>query len=241
MNFSTWCIFYQKRVVRGAVAEVWLDEMTSLIVEDLLAEKLEVSGPRGVAHWDATAGEPKNDRGLLPRYNAWNDRQVTAWHGELADYAIYYAFGAYLARTYDGANLFRRIVRSEESGADAVEAALRRGGVSVSFGELLVEWAVANLLSDSTRASAPYRYNAGTWRTSEVGGIAFRLGSINLFNYSYQGWQEGPILYSVDQLGDRETQLPHSNIFIGLGRHKGLVELSLTVPEGVRVTVVVKR
>ena len=47
-------------------------------------------------------------------------------------------------------------------------------------------------------------------------------------------------MYSVDQLSARESQLPHSNIYIGLGRHKGVLELSMTIPAGVRVTVVVK-
>ena len=232
--------FYQKTVVAGGVAEIWLDEMTSMFVEDLLAEKLGVNGPRGVAYGDGTAGAVKNDRGLLPRYNAWNDSQVTAWHGELADYAVYYAFGAYLARNYDGPGLFRRIVRSDDSGVHAIEAALRQNGARVSFGEVLTDWAIANLLSDSTGAPFPYRYNAGNWRMFDVRGTTFRLGSINLFNYLYQGWQEGPIVYSVDQLSGRRTQVAHSNIYVSVGRRSGIVRLSATVPAGTRIAVVVK-
>ena len=80
--------------------------------------------------------------------------------------------------------------------ADAVEAALRTLGNSVSFGDLIVNWAVANLLSDDTGAPAPYRYNSGTWSTSSVGAATYRVGSINLFNYRY-GSLSGPRFSSL--------------------------------------------
>ena len=50
--------FYQKPVVRDADSESWLNEMASEVAEDLIADKMMVSGPRGVAYDDPTAGEP---------------------------------------------------------------------------------------------------------------------------------------------------------------------------------------
>ena len=107
--------FYQKPVKHDIFSETWLNEMASEVAEDLIADKLSVYGPRGVLD-DPTAGEPENWRGRLPDYNAANDIQVTAWRTEdsiLKHYGIVYAFGAYLARTYGGAALFRDIVQSE--------------------------------------------------------------------------------------------------------------------------------
>ena len=75
------------------------------MADDLVAGKLGLHGSRGVANDDGSAGEPGNSRGRLPRYNLWNDIQVSTWNGWLSNYSIAYALGAYLARTY-GAELF---------------------------------------------------------------------------------------------------------------------------------------
>ena len=108
--------FYQKRVKHDfrTVSETWLNEMSSEVAEDLVAEELKVNGPRGVAYDDSTAGVPENWRGRLPWYNYYNYIQVTAWDysDTLKHYSISYALGAYLARTY-GAGLFRHIVQND--------------------------------------------------------------------------------------------------------------------------------
>ena len=245
--------FYQKQVLRDAASETWLNEMASEVAEDLVAHKAMVSGPRGVAHDDPTAGVPGALRGRLPLYNLFNDMRVTKWDGVIADYAVNYALGAYLARTYGGAELFRAIVQSDRSGVDAIEAALAATGHDVSFGDVLAGWAVATLLSDNTAAPHPYRYNPGTWSTSHSGGERFRLGSINLYHYRYvppeqpsscigpglanRPAQEGPRLRSLQSFNAR-TQPPHSNMYATLGRTTGTLHLRVTA-EG-RITVVVK-
>ena len=236
--------FYQKPILRDAGAATWLNEMASEMAEDLIADKMEADGPRAVAYGDPTAGEPLNEDGRLPRYNVYNDMQVTTWDGELANYSINYALGAYLARTYGGAELFGAIVQSELAGVAAIEGALRALGHSVSFGDVLTDWAVATLLSDNTGAPAPYRYNAGTWSESQAGGLTFRLGSINLFNYllaPYSGRLrlEGPYLHSIEAFNERE-QPPHSNTYATLGRTSGPVRMRVSAEAGNRITVVIK-
>ena len=247
--------FYQKPVLRDTGSEAWLNEMASEVAEDLIADKMMVRGPRGVAHDDPTAGAPGNRRGRLPYYNLFNDEPVTVWNGKIADYAGKYAFGAYLARTYGGAALFSEIVQSGEAGFLAVEAALRALGHDVPFGQLLADWAVATMLSDSTAAPAPYRYNPSTWTTSHIGGQEYRLGSINLYNYRFdppevvsdcigpdlasRSSQEGPYLHSLSSLSDR-VQPPHSNAIATLGRNTGTVRLLLDVETENLITVVVK-
>ena len=239
--------YYQKEVARDIESETWLNEMASEVAEDLVADKLGVRGPRGVASGDATAGDADNRFGRLPEYNRYNDIQVTAWGGTLANYSINYALGAYLARNYGGAELFSRIVQSGRSGVEAVEGALRELGHEVPFPQLLANWAAANLLSDNTAAPVPYRYNPGTWSTSRAGGatsIEFRLGSINLYNYTPRrprGYPDrpGPHLHDLIAFNAR-AQPPHSNMYTTLGRVAGTLRLRVTAPAGNRVTVVVK-
>ena len=247
--------FYQKPVLREVASATWLNEMASEMASDLIADKLQVNGPRGVAYDDPAAGMPGNERGRLPYYNLFNDLQVTAWDGVIANYSLNYALGAYLARTYGGAALFSHIVQSSGSGIAAIETALAAAGHDVSFGQVLADWAVATLLSDSTAAPAPYRYNTGAWSTSYTGGEQFLLGSINLFNYRYEPPEqasdcigpdlasrsalEGPYLHSLRTFNDR-PQPPHSNMFATLGRNSGSVRLSVSAEAGNLITVVVK-
>ena len=234
--------FYQKPVVRDTVSEAWLNELASEVATDLIADKLMIKGPRGVASDDPTAGEPDNLSGRLPDYNLYNDIQVTAWDEYLANYSINYAFGAYLARNYGGAELFANIVQSDRAGVRAVEGALRDLGHDASFVQLLTNWGAANLLSDNTDAAVPYRYNAGTWSTSRVGSIEYRLGSINLYNYIYAPGRlarPGPYLHPLPSFNDG-PQVPHSNRYTTLGRHTGAVRLRVSAESENRITVVVK-
>ena len=233
--------FYQKPVLRGARSETWLNEMASVVAEDLIADKIQVNGPRGVAYDDPTAGQPDNRSGRLPRYNLYNDLRVTAWQGTLANYSISYALGAYLARNYGGAELFGRIVRSERGGVEAVEGALRGLGHQVSFAQILANWAAAGLLSDNTEAPVPYRYNTGTWSTSRAGGTDYRLGSINLFHYFRRdGRGAGPYLHDLDGYNAR-GQPAHSNKYAALGRWSARdYNWKLSARAGRRLTIVFK-
>ena len=241
--------YYQKLIMNELPdpppSEAWLNEMASEVTPDLIADKLGIPGPRGVAYNDPTEGAPGNTNGRLPRYNYWNDIQVTKWDGDLRNYSINYALGAYLARNYGGAALFREIVQNDQAGVVAIEAALTTLGHDVSFADVLTDWAVANLLSDDTSAPHPYRYNSGTWFTSSVGGQTFRLGSIDLFNYRYEGEEpntpyDGPYLYRNLSEFIADPHPPHSNRYATLGRATGTVRLRITAPAGNRITVVVK-
>ena len=246
--------FYQKLILRDGSSAAWLNEMASEVAEDLIADKLMIDGPRGVDYDDATAGERGNLRGRLPEYNFFNDIRVTSWEDDIANYSINYALGAYLARTY-GAALFSHIVQSDAYGVEAIEGALRDLGHDLSFGDVLANWAAANLLSDNTAAPAPYRYNSGTWSTSHAGGIEYRLGSIDLFNYAFlppgvslEGIGPnllgrlaffGPYLHSLRTFNGR-TQPPHSNMYATIGRATGTVRLNVSAGSDNRITVVVK-
>ena len=241
--------FYQRRIRRDIQDEAWLNEMSSEVAVDLVADKIMIPGPRGVAYDDPTGGAPENYGGRLPDYNVYNHIQVTSWdrYDALKHYAVTYALGAYLARTYGGAGLFRAIIRNNREGIEAIEAGLRAQGHTVSFEEVLADWAVATLLSDHPGAPHPYRYNPGTWSISQVAGEAFRLGSINLYHYrNYYGegpddYWDGPLVYTVPAFNSLlGPQPPHSNRYAGLGYGTAAVRLRITADAGSYVTVVVK-
>jgi hypothetical protein len=191
--------FYQRGVLRGAVSarDVWINEMASQVVEDLLSsdDKLNVMGPRGVDGADGSAGSAGNTDGRLPLFNARNDRSLSDWNYDLPSYSITYAFGAWLARNYGGAALLNRLMKCTSTGPDSIEDIVSQAtGRTEHFARLLQRWGVAQLLSDATDAPPGYRYNAGGFFSSSVGGSAYRLGSINLYNYTYGG-QVGPYRY----------------------------------------------
>ncbi|MDD9986417.1 MAG: putative Ig domain-containing protein [Spirochaetaceae bacterium] len=234
--------FYQKPVLRNAISETWLNEQASEVAEDLIADKVMIDGPRAVAYDDPTAGAPGNLGSRLPDYNLHNDIQVTTWDGYLANYSIAYAFGAYVARNYGGAALFGDIVQSDRAGVGAIEGAIRNQGRDESFLDVLTNWGAANLLSDNTAAPAPYQYNTGTWRTSYADGLEFRLGSINLYNYTYARGRlarPGPYLHPLPVFNER-VQPPHSNMYTTLGRNSGTLSLRVTAESDNVITVVVK-
>ena len=193
--------YYQKPITHTltTLTQVWLEEMIALVTEDLISDKMGLPGPRGVP---LKGGSPDYSPGTRPRksyrlmaYNLSSEPQpgpslTTNW-GKPSfgySYGISYAFGAYLARNYGGAALFREIVRNEHSDEQAVLAAISKvnPGVSKTVGDLLFEWAAASIKSDNPSSETPtYNFGGSTGRTTtvEMGGTSYILGSINLYNY----------------------------------------------------------
>ncbi|MBN1647601.1 MAG: hypothetical protein JW874_06180, partial [Spirochaetales bacterium] len=245
--------FYQKAIVatNGTyMSETWLDEMCSGTTEDFVARKIEVDGPRGVAFNEPGAGDPDNYYGRMPGYNYYNDASLTTWdnvnEGVEADYGGVYAFGAYLARNYGGAGLFREIVQNTGTTTDAVTSALETMGyLDEDFSSVFCKWAAANLLSDSTDAPEDYRYNTGTWFTSTLGSVSYDLGSINLFNYVYDTGSSaytGPYLYTDPaNIGRDERQGGTSNLYFRYGTNlTGTVETNIRFDNTDVLTIVIK-
>lgn len=232
--------FYQKTVLRsnGAPTETWLDELCSLVTEDILAYHMQVDGPRGVTYNTATAGPSGNTNGRLPEYNYFNDISLTNWNNNTRNYAINYAFGAYLARNFGGAPFLRNIVHNSHTNYRAIEYALSTQGYSFDFATALRKWAAANLLSNQTAPpSGFYQYNSGDWFTSSLSGTEYKLGSINLYNYNY-GLLTGPYIYTTMPTGTQEKM---SNIYFLAGTSRtGQLQYKIDLPKEIKLTVVVK-
>ena len=242
-----WSIFIRRSCWRNVPwhrtpEERWFNKMVSMVAMDLISDKIMSNTPRGVPYDDPTGGDKLITNSLITAYNHYNYVQVDTVIDDSAGYAVFYALGAYLVHAYGGAALFRDIIHNDKAGIEAIEAGLHTQSHDVSFDDVLQDWAVANLLSDNTAAPHPFRYNSGTWSESEAGGVTFRLGSINLFNYRF--WygdrhQDGPRFFTVATFNE-SAQQPHSNRFVALGDVSGEVRLALTAPRDNRLTVVVK-
>jgi hypothetical protein len=230
--------FYQRAVLRDAMAtgDTWINEMASQVVEDLLADKMGVIGPRGVDGADGTDGTAGNTAGRLPLFNAYNDLSLSDWNNDLASYSITYAFGAWLARNYGGAKLLNRLMQCASTGPASIEDIVSlETGRSESFSRLLQRWSAAQLLSDATDPSAGYRYNAGAFFDSTVDGNAYRLGSINLYNYT-----PAPYLYTRSTVGSYQPLSTSQALCQGAIPGTGVLAWTLDMPDGVIASVVVK-
>jgi hypothetical protein len=241
--------FYQKTVLRtnGAGTETWIDEMCSLVTEDLVSDKLGLTGPRGVdptVYTNGSAGLPNNTKGRLPIYNYFNDVSLTYWYKEnyvLVSYGINYAFGAYLARNYGGAQLFRNVVQNGYTDYRAIESVLTNIDPYYTFGNILQRWAISNLLSDYITTDSGYQYSqynitTDYWFTDTLS-YNYNVGSINLENYVYKTVQ-GPYIYSTMPTG---TMPPASNeYYLAANNLYGSQTWNIKLKSTVRLSVLAK-
>ena len=234
--------FYQKNFIANATAftETWINEMCSMLIEDFLADKTGVEGPRGVAPLDSTAGDPGNIEGRLPWFNQYLFRPLIVDYPQpfyLEDYPVAYAFGAWLARNYGGVDFLHNVVSSPYADKAAIEYAVQAyTGGTESFERLLQRWGGAIFLSDKTDAPSKYQYNSGGWFTSAINGNEYNLGSINLYNYN----PAPEIATSASQLSSGLTA-PGTNVYLLAKENaSGKLAWDITIPGDVRLTVIFK-
>jgi len=179
--------FYQKSVLlAGDSTDTWIDEMLAETTEELVATKIQHTGPRGVAYTDGSAGDTDNTSGRYPLFNENNTLSLTSWTNALLDYSRVNAFGAFLTRNYGGAKLLHDVMHNSYTDEQAVVDAVNKStnGGSKTFDNLLTEWGVAVLLSDHENLEDTPFYNTGDFTEESYNGTTYEMGSINFFNYS---------------------------------------------------------
>ena len=232
--------FYQKQIVNNvSETDTWLNEMCSMVTEDLIADNLGVPGPRGIAG-NYSVPQDSIYNGRLPLFNVTNDDSLTLWDGSLTDYSIVYGFGSFLARNYGGAEFFRKIVQNPQTDEQAILTALSSLGYTRTFEQLLVEWGETILMSDLSETG----YNKTV--TTVLDGINYVLYPINLTNYAYDldSWTlKDPKIYNgtVSNLMPDFLPQPASNIYYQAGHNlTGIQRWMVEVPLGITLTVVTK-
>ena len=254
--------FYQFTVLHSTRLDTWLGELLSLTFEDLVAYNAGTYGPRNV--YDDVRhnieGSGTNPGGRLANYICNNDISLTQWRGEIRNYAINYAFGAYLMRNFGiedtqvGGHYFLENIYATKaqpiSSIDRVVSAVRAvpKGEDETFASLLQQWAIAGLLSDSPQSTSNdhLTYYLDNW----YGAIPFQLGSIEL--YAYKHTDSGPCKNIVGPAAWETTadlfynfqnqQAPASNVLIlPAGDISGTRRYKVTLSEGTQMSIVAKR
>ena len=237
-EFTHMIYFYQKEILSGQYSNTAINEMSAQCVEDLVANKIESDGPRGVPFAAPSAGASNNRNGRIPLYNEYNDYTLLDWSRNqdesLINYSKTYTLGAYLMRNYGGANFIRELIQNNATGANSIVDAVNANGGAVSnYGDVLQRFGAANLVSNQIETDAGYKFNTSDWSSSTINGITYDLGAINLYNYS-------PTPYIYDKLPN--LQKPGSNLFYRAGKNlNGNLEWSFKeINNNTRVTVVIK-
>ena len=177
--------FYQKRILLDTDTDTWINEMLSETTEELIATKIQHTGPRGVDYTDGSDGSSGNTNGRYPLFNTNNTLSLTAWNNRLEDYSKVNAFGAFLTRNYGGAKLLHDIMHNTYVDKQAIVYAVNKSaeGEGKTFENLLSEWGVAVLLSDHDNLVNTPEYNTGWFTNTVYGNTVYEMGSINFFNY----------------------------------------------------------
>lgn len=239
--------FYQKQVKQNLSqdTDAWINEMASMVTEDLVADKLGVPGPRGLV--SLAAGTAKVSGGRFPDFVSYHDvLSLTGWgtsgdptsdNWTLESYANAYAFGSWLVRNYGGPALLGSLVSNNLVDAGAVVAAVNaNGGTGETFASLVRHWGLAVFLGNSS--TAPFQYSNGGNPFSWSGG-SFRAGEINVAAYwdSYTN-QLGPYVFP-GVLPSGAQVYPGATLFDRVETLSGPVSHTLTLPPNVALTVVV--
>ncbi|NPA51163.1 MAG: hypothetical protein GXO02_06005, partial [Epsilonproteobacteria bacterium] len=228
-EFQHMIAFYQRAVLKDIMDETWFSEMLSESIEDLLAVNIEYDGPRNVSYTDGSAGEIGNSGGLSQRFvefNKYNYVPLPTWGVFPGDYGKVSAFGAYLSRNFNGAEVLHNIFYSNKSGKDAILEATKLS----DFNDLLARWATAVILSDKTDAPDGLRYNFGDFKEVEYNGITYKLGSINFFNYVVP-----PTML------DEKVMYKDANFYHEVGKGvSGRVDVKVEIGGGGDITIIAK-
>ncbi len=241
-EFQHMISFYQRQVISGKPSlPTFVDEMLSEGIEDLVASRLLVPGPRDVdllpanengPVYDFGAGTVSTKTGRLQLLNLMLNETIatsnTLWSNHqdnarlLTNYAQAFGFSAWFLRNYGGPALYRSLYESDTTDINIVAAAARTLDPNLAregFWDYAGRWGAAILLSDGF-APMPYSLNKGGAYSWVVNGSSVRAGSINHFSYSYEGTYgstTGPSLVTTATIGAVELK-PYSNTYYLAGK-----------------------
>lgn len=223
-----------------SVSETWLNESCSLMLEDLLAWRVETNGPRGISWDDYTAGSPGNTSGRLPFFLATPENSLTVWNNATEDYSSSYLFGAWILRNYGGAPLLSEIINSSYIDKAAITEAIETvTGVERSFDQLIKYWYTASWLSYQEQIPEEYSLNQGSVYSSSINGNTFLLGSINL-DYFKIITGGGSTYNSIKTYSTPQTLQPNSGHFIApFTISSESLKCDIHLPSGVALTLII--
>jgi hypothetical protein len=174
----------------------WYNEMLSMLAEDMISPLPEIDiAPTNEYH--PIAGRITT---FLTAYANANIAGINQWDGGTNSYANRYAFGAYLARNYGGAELVKNILENNTIDIPSIVAAARTttGNTSIDINYILEKYAEAFIFTNSSGSEASFNKTV----SKTINGTEYTFTGFNIWaNYnltsppsSYIPWR-GPTIY----------------------------------------------
>jgi hypothetical protein len=174
--------FSEKFVRHGVNSQTWYHEMLSMMAEDIISPLMGV-GPTNSEH-------PIRLR--IPNFlTFYFNRSLTSWDG---DYAGKYAFGAYLLRNYDGAQLLKEILANDSANTDSITAALYTVSGGSTFESALIRYAEALLYSGQQMPHDVKTFDRTV--TSTINGTTYTAQGFDVWK---DFTQKGPVIFDLGQ------------------------------------------
>lgn len=200
-------INFGNKVIEGGVSDnpSWHNEMLSMLAEDLMAQQLGLDAKENVA---------ANRIPLFNRayYNSGLTEYLKDTGKSIYSYSTAYAFGAWIAREYDGPDFIENMNKNAKTGMDSItDAIYATTGKSVSPLVLYKKFIQACVYRNTFAQTYGYPtlYKSIDSRKF-ADGISAGLGRIDIFSSDYKypyydrssDYYTGPCLISYDASGE---------------------------------------
>jgi hypothetical protein len=187
--------------VKGTINEAWYTEMLSMLAEDLLCPLIGIP-ITNTAHPAVSRGNYFLAGYFTQGPYYWSDASDSVYFS----YANNYAFGAYLARNFGGAELVSAIAKSPIDGKLSINTALvAQTGGDIDLNKALARYFEAFVFSGTLPARA---LSFDKTVTKAIAGIDYTFygfnvntaGRIRITNMDTTLYPKGPFYFAADQM-----------------------------------------
>jgi hypothetical protein len=170
--------FNVKSVEAGVSSSAWSNEMCSMVAEDLVAANI---GLDPVADGAISRMYEFNYHYAESGVTDWLESTVSDPYATYKSYASAFAFGAYLARNYGGAALFKEIASNAYVDGESITAALTARGFTDDFETAFRRYGEALVFTGAAPIAAVQSLNRSA--TATVDGIDYTAMAFSLADF----------------------------------------------------------
>jgi hypothetical protein len=185
--------FNRKSLEKGLYPSTWFNEMLSMLVEDIMKDKLNLSDPASPISRTAEFV----DGYYLSGITDW----LAGWPDVLDSYASSFIFGAFLTRNFGGADLIKAMMDSNSVDQQSVTDALASSGYNTeTFDSVFNKYSTALIYSaqDSSNEILVTNTSSGTI----VSSITYNQSAFNIYDYENSALYNGPLLFTINSQMD---------------------------------------
>ncbi|MDR2633153.1 MAG: hypothetical protein LBC51_05975 [Treponema sp.] len=191
--------FNRKGLQEKQSSETWYDEMLSLLAEDVIAPKI------GILADNEHHPIPSRIPTFLDNYNSAGITQWLSGDEVLISYANVYAFGAYLARNYGGADLIKAIMENKKANQASLNEALL-ASAQVSFAQALSRYGEVFIYSGEYKPEGTLSFDTSV--TKKVYDYEYTFTKFDLWTIpdTFRGYDVIPYDYTGPLIWDGNYQ-----------------------------------